>query len=84
MNLQIYRTTVHYTPLITDANPEPEFLTFYGAQESIPRINSAILCSLTGRYDNLIPTRFLAPIDCYKIPALIENAAYCVKTHKRI
>jgi hypothetical protein len=28
------------------------------------------LCSLTGRYDNPIPTRFLAPIDCLKIPAL--------------
>jgi hypothetical protein len=24
---------------------------------------------LAGRYDNPIPTRFLAPIDCYKIPA---------------
>ncbi len=29
----------------------------------------ARLCSLAGRYDNPIPTRFLAPIDCYKIPA---------------
>ncbi len=25
---------------------------------------------LAGRYDNPIPTRFLAPIDCFKIPAL--------------
>jgi hypothetical protein len=32
-------------------------------------INSASLCSLAGRYDNPIPTRFLAPIDCLKIPA---------------
>jgi hypothetical protein len=34
-------------------------------------INSAILCSLAGRYDNPIPTRFLyvVPIDCSKIPA---------------
>jgi hypothetical protein len=31
--------------------------------------NSGRLCSLAGRYDNLIPTRFLAPIDCLKIPA---------------
>jgi hypothetical protein len=26
--------------------------------------------SLTGRNDNPIPTQFLAPIDCFKIPAL--------------
>jgi hypothetical protein len=32
-------------------------------------INSANLCSLADRYDNPIPTRFLAPIDCFKIPA---------------
>ncbi len=31
--------------------------------------NSASLCSLAGRYDNPIPTQFLAPIDCSKIPA---------------
>jgi hypothetical protein len=33
-------------------------------------INSASICSLAGRYDNPIPTGFLAPIDCLKIPAL--------------
>jgi hypothetical protein len=33
-------------------------------------MNSARLCSLAGRYDYPIPTRFLAPIDCLKIPAL--------------
>jgi hypothetical protein len=33
-------------------------------------MNSASLCSLAGLYDNPIPTRFLAPIDCLKIPAL--------------
>jgi hypothetical protein len=32
-------------------------------------MNSAVLCSLAGRYDNPIPTRFLAPIGCLKIPA---------------
>ncbi len=32
--------------------------------------SSVSLCSLAGRYDNLIPTRFLAPIDLPKIPAL--------------
>jgi hypothetical protein len=45
------------------------FLKVYGAQESIQGMNSASLCSLAGRYDNPIPTRFLAPIDCFKIPA---------------
>jgi hypothetical protein len=35
----------------------------------IQGINSIKLCSLAGRYDNLIPTRFLASIDCLKIPA---------------
>ncbi len=29
-------------------------------------MNSASLCSLMGRYDNPVPIRFLAPIDCFK------------------
>ncbi len=29
--------------------------------------NSASLCSPAGRYDNSIPTRFLAPIECLKL-----------------
>ncbi len=33
------------------------------------RIVSACVCSLAGRYDNPIPARFLAPIDCLKISA---------------
>ena len=28
-----------------------------------------------GRYNNPIPTRFLAPIDCFKIPALATLAS---------
>jgi hypothetical protein len=53
------------------AQPSPEsvFCKVYGAQESIPR-NEFRLSSLAGRYDNPIPTRFLAPIDCLKTPAL--------------
>jgi hypothetical protein len=35
-------------------------------------IHSASLCSLAGRYDNPIPTWFLAPTDCLKIPALFS------------
>ncbi len=34
-------------------------------------MNSASLCSLAGRYDNPIPTWFLAPIDYLKIPAQV-------------
>ncbi len=37
-------------------------------------MNSASLCSLAGRYDNPIPSRFLAPVDFLKIPAQV---AYC-------
>jgi hypothetical protein len=36
-------------------------------------INSASLFSLAGRFDNPIPTRFLAPIDCLKIQAQLNN-----------
>jgi hypothetical protein len=35
------------------------------------RINSISLCSPVDRYDNPIPTRFLAHIDCLKIPGLV-------------
>jgi hypothetical protein len=48
---------------------ELEFLTFKETRNRFQGINSASLCSLAGRYDNLTPTRFLAPIDCLKIPA---------------
>ncbi len=40
-------------------------------------IDSASLCSLAGQYDNPIPTRFLAPIDCYKIPAHYRREYGC-------
>ncbi len=41
-------------------------------------MKSASISSLAGLYDNPIPTRFLAPIDCLKIPAL--NVGEC--SHK--
>ncbi len=53
------------------------FLNFYGAQESIPGNWSASLCSLAGWYDNPIPTQFLAPIGCSKIPAQ-DYRALCI------
>jgi hypothetical protein len=50
--------------------PEPECLNFEGAKNRFQETNSARLNSLAGRYNNSIPTRFLAPINCLKIPAL--------------
>ncbi len=39
------------------------------SQESIPvLLKSFKIPSLAGRYENPIPTRFLAPTDCFKIP----------------
>jgi hypothetical protein len=37
-------------------------------------MNFASLCSLAGRYDNPIPTLFLAPMDCLKFSALVVLA----------
>ena len=53
---------------------EPEFLTFKEPKNRFQGTNSARLCSLAGRYDNPIPTRFLAPIDFLKIPALATQS----------
>ncbi len=51
------------------------FWTFMEPRNRFQGMNSASLCSLVGRYDNPIPTRFLAPIDCLKIPALGTRVA---------
>ncbi len=42
------------------------FLTFKDPRNRFQGMDSASLCSPVGRYDNPIPTRFLAPIDCSK------------------
>ncbi len=56
-------------------------------------MNSAVLCSLVGRYNNPIPTRCLAPIDCLKFKPWenkVENAHQLrkmytvVKTYNRV
>jgi hypothetical protein len=44
-------------------------------------MNSASLCSLV-RYNNPIPPRFLAPIDCLKIPALLSYSQQRMKGKK--
>jgi hypothetical protein len=46
-----------------------DFIAFKEPKNWFQEINYASLCSLAGRYDNSIPTRFLAPLDCSKIPA---------------
>ena len=49
------------------------FETFKEPKNRFQGANSARMCSLAGRYDNPIPTRFQASIDCLKIPALISD-----------
>jgi hypothetical protein len=43
------------------------------SKESLPPVYG-MYGSLAGRYDNPIPTRFLAPTDCLKIPAQARYA----------
>ncbi len=47
-------------------------------------MNSSSLRNLAGRYYNPIPTRFLAPIDCLKIPALRHHLRNCCKFLEKI
>ncbi len=53
------------------------FIIFKKPKNRFQGINSASLCSIAGRYDNLIPIRFQAPIDCFKIPALTFSVQMC-------
>jgi hypothetical protein len=61
-------------PARQSVGPEPVFLNVYGAQELFQGMNSASLCGLAGRYNNPIPTRSLAPIECLKISALYDKS----------
>jgi hypothetical protein len=54
----------------TCSNLRRYFETFKGPRNQFQGIDSATLCSLAGHFDNPIRSRFLAPIDCSKIPAL--------------
>jgi hypothetical protein len=53
--------------------PEPEFLNFKEPKNRFQGTNSARLCSQAVRLENPIPTRFLAPVDYLKIPALVAG-----------
>jgi hypothetical protein len=57
-----------FGPLLDDQSPN--FKTFKDPKNRFLGTNSARLCTIAGQYDNSIPTLFLAPIDCLKIPAL--------------
>ncbi len=57
----------------------PYFWTFMDPRNRFQGMNSASLCCEAGRYDNSIPTRSLAPIDCLKIPALLFLRVYLIR-----
>ncbi len=61
----IYQTKGLSAPVLS-----MNFYTFKKPKNRLQGINSASLCSLAGRYDNPLPTRFLAPVDCLQSPAL--------------
>jgi hypothetical protein len=50
------------------------FQTSKEPKNQLQGIDANSLCSLAGRYDNHIPTRFLAPIGCYKD----STTVYCM------
>jgi hypothetical protein len=54
--------------------------------ESIPGLHKSLkIPALAGRYGNPITTRFLAPIDCLKIPAAlnVEFMRYCTNLQNK-
>ncbi len=67
MDLFQFFSPLQYALPVLNQGTEPVFLNIYGARNRFQGMNSASLCSLAGRYDNPIPTRFLAHIDCLKI-----------------
>ncbi len=60
----------------------PYFETFMEPRNRFQGMNSSSLCSLAGRYDNPIPTRFLAPIDCLKFQLCFKGLGARESTHK--
>ncbi len=55
------------------------FQTFSEARNRYVGIDSASIFSLSGRFDNPIPARFLTPIECSKIPALYVFVFYALR-----
>ncbi len=71
-----------YTTFFIHRILAPEFLTLKEPRNRFQGINSTSLWSLAGRNNNPVLTRFLAPIDCLKIPALLQ--LYRVFTRRNI
>jgi hypothetical protein len=59
-----------------EMHPEPAFLNFQPIPRNQFRQPVYESCSLAGRYDNPISIRFLSPIDCLTIPALLAIATF--------
>jgi hypothetical protein len=74
-------TTPPYQVPSVDVTPDQPIFslvtTFKEPKDRFQGTNSVRLCSLAVRYDNPISTRFLAPIDCLKIPALFSQRHVC-------
>jgi hypothetical protein len=71
-------------PPLGPADLSRYFQTFMEPRNQFQGMNSASPCSLAGQYDNPILNRFLAPIDCLKIPALTmlwANPSMQIHTH---
>jgi hypothetical protein len=69
-------------PLLDDQSRN--FKTFKEPNNRFPGTNSTRLCSLAGQYDNPIPTWFLAPKDCLKIPTLDRQLATAFQPRFRL
>ncbi len=54
------------------SDQSPNFQTFQEPKNRFQGTNSTRLHSLVGQYDNPVPTRFLAPVDCIKIPTQLS------------
>jgi hypothetical protein len=53
------------------------------SSEPIPGLLKSLkIRALAGRYDNSIPARFLAPIDCLKIPTLTKMGTFLAESRR--
>jgi hypothetical protein len=71
------------------SNPSELSPYFMEPRNRFQEMNSASLCSQAGQFDNPIPTRFLAPIDCLKITALMcfffsQIAPFTICSNRRV
>ncbi len=93
IELLLYEQNINYSSVLS-LNPlsllrlcrsnSTNFRTIYGRFRNRVEIGMPYrpgrLHRRTGRYDNSVPTQFLAPVDCFKIPAQKEVIYESVKT----